>query len=353
MRKTFVYTIIGALVCSLMFTSCENLDDLEKYGFQPEILAPALKTEIDIYDFERLLTQTTDYTISPGDLSSLSGVPFPVDVPVPDNLIPSEYMNIFDFAEKIFTDTVRATISFDNIFPVAIKAGTRILVRDSSDASKVLIDHSIASDVPSGGSYVIPIVRGADTISSTLEITMTDFVFVGTGNLTPVNFPNQDFTVVLNVTLIDLDHVELKNNVSYEDSATHPFSIDIPNAADTAAYSGALSLFITNKYPTGFDLRLDLLDDNGDLVFPLFGDSSLFVEHAPLDATGRVIGQTVAEKVNFINVTDINNLNEVTQMRIGVTLKTPSSPSTVILDEITTIDMLITADIAVDPSKAN
>ena len=352
MKKRILYSLAG--VCTLLFTltACENLDELSNLGLRPHILAPALKTEIDIYDFERLLTQTTEYEVAINQLP-LGNTPFPFfpKTTIPGKL-PSEYLNIFEIANKIALDTLRATLSFDNIFPVPIEPNTRIVLRDSANPSKVLLNHVINRSVPSGDNYEFQLIRSSDIITSTLELYMEDLTL---GSGTNVTFNDDDiFVLKVSVDLIDLNYVELKNDVSYSDVAIHPFNINIPDAADTSAYSGSLSIFLTNKYPAGFLLQMDLLDENENTVFKVFGDSSLFVENAPVDPnTGVVIGETIADKLKFIKVEDISNLNNVKKMRVGVTLKTPSSPNKLILSEITTIDMLITADIQVDPSKSN
>lgn len=353
MKKQILYSL--ACVCAFLFslTSCENLDDLSNLGLRPHILAPALKTEIDIYDFERLLTQNTQYEVA---ISNIPTAPTIIALPFPgygpSSELPPEYLNIFDIAHTIVLDELVATISFNNIFPVDILPNTTIVLKDSTTGTPFLT-HVLTEPVAPGATYSIPVKKSNLTISSTIALSMDKLTLAS--STTPVLFSNDDFILNLNVHLIDLDYVQLKNDVSYADVAIHPFDINIPNAEDTSAYSGSLSIFLTNKYPANFELKMDLLDENENLVYQIFGDSALFVAHAPLndDGTVKLDQATESSKIDFISVSDINNLNSVKKMRVGVVLKTPSAPSKLILSEITSIDMLVTADIQVDPSKSN
>lgn len=353
MRNKLLLTV--AVVTSLLFTlsSCEDLDELADLGLRPHILAPALKTEIDIYDFEKLLTQNTEYAVS---VSNIPSAPTTVALPFPgygpSSELPPEYLNIFEIANEIVLEELVATISFNNIFPVDILPNTTIILKDSVSGTPILT-HVLDEAVAPGETYSIPLKKSDITISSTLALSM-DKLTLASSNGEPVQFSNDDFILNLAVELIDLDYVELKNDISYSDIAIHPFDLNIPDAADTSAYSGSLSIFLTNKYPANFDLRMDLLDENENLIYQVFGDSSFFVQHAPLNDDGTVILEkaTEASKIDFINVADINNLNNVKKMRVEVVLKTPSAPTKLILSEITTIDMLVTADIKVDPSKS-
>lgn len=358
MKKTILLSLFGFLVGLTIITSCENLDDLADLGLRPNILAPALKTEIDVYDFDKLLNQNSQYIIpfsaiadeSPIPINSGTTIPFFPGYDGSGVVLPSQYLNIFDIAEKIYLDTINATLSFVNTFPVSILPETRFVLRDSANQT-IIFDHTIleGTKVLPNEKYIVNFIRSKEVIQSTLEFFVRD-IHLDEG--TNVTFSGDDFIVNLNVKVVDIDKAELKNNVSYKDTAIHAFEINIPNPGDTSAYSGSLSIFLTNKYPAGFDLRLELLDENENFIFSIFGDSSLFLKNAPLDAGGNVIGETTTEKINFINVQDINNLNAVKKMRVMVELLTPPTPETVILNEVTTIDLLITADIKIDPSNA-
>ena len=349
MRNKLLYSV--AVVITLLFTlsSCEGLDDLAELGLRPHILAPALKTEIDIYDFEKLLTQSTDYNVEIGNIPVVTGTTIPYFPGYgPSSELPPEYLNIFDIANEIKLEELVATISFNNNFPVSILPGTTILLQDSANGNEFLT-HVLQDTVYPGTVFSIPVKKQNITISSTIALSI-DKLTLDEGFF--VEFSDEDFIVNLNITLIDLDQVSLKNDIEYEDVAIHPFDINIPDAGDTSAYTGTLSIFLTNKYPAGFELKMDLLDKDDNTIFKIFGDSSLFVEHATLNADGFVIGATSAQKLDFINIENINNLNTVEKMRVAVVLKTPPSPSKAILTEITTIDMLVTTDIKIDPTKA-
>lgn len=349
MRNKLLYS--AAIVITFLFTltSCEELDELADLGLRPHILAPALKTEIDIYDFEKLLTQSTDYEVEIGNIPVVTGVTIPYFPGYgPSNELPPEYLSIFDIANEIKLDELVATMSFNNNFPVSILPGTTILLKDSANGNEILT-HILQDTVFPGEVFSVPVKKQNITISSTIALSI-DKLTLDEGFF--VEFSDEDFILNVNIELIDLDQVSLKNDIEYADVAIHPFDLNIPEADDTTAYTGSLSIFLTNKYPAGFDLKMDLLDENNNLVFQIFGDSSLYVEHAILDNDGYVIQSTSAQKLDFINIEDINNLNSVKNMRVSVILKTPSAPSKAILTEITTIDMLVTTDIKVDPNKA-
>lgn len=358
MKKNRLLSFFGFLIGLLIFTSCENLDDLSNLGLRPNILAPALKTEIDVYDFDKLLNQNSTYIISFSEISNAFSLPVSPGTSIPYTPeitfaapTPSKYLSIFNIAERIFLDTVNVTLSFKNTLPVSILPDTRFVLRDSANPSKVLFSHQIptGTKVLPGEDYLFNFISSKDVITSTLEFFVQDLHLEEGNNVT---FSGDDFIINLNVKIITIDKAELKNNVSYKDTTVSKFEINIPNPGDTSAYSGSFSIFLTNKYPAGFDLTLELLDENENFIFSVFGDSSLFLEHAPLDAMGNVVGEKTTKKLNFLRIEDIRNINRVKKMRILVELLTPPTPQTVIINNVTTIDMLITADIKIDPTNA-
>lgn len=347
-----------AIVMSLGIFSCENLDTFADLGWQPEILGPVVNTNVNYYDFEDLINSQKDYTVNAGSIPGAdpgTQLPFmPAFGPLPK--FPSEYLNLFEYASLVQIDSLNATITFENVFPVPIGQGTRIVIRDSINPSIVVLDHEIDRDVPADSLYTIQILEEDLTITTTLELFVDDFQ--SPGSTEPVTFEEEELIIQLKIEFIKVDYAEVNPNIYYEITDTLGFDIGTIEETDYAAYSGNLFMFVTNSFPTAIDLELIFQDENNNPIDTLFTEDP-FNGLYTIDAgevntsTGVVISPVESDKVTLLNIDeDIESISKAKFIAVRAAFKTgPTPPESYIIDEESTFNLLITADIAIDPSK--
>lgn len=350
-----------ALVMSLGIYSCENLDTFAELGWKPEILGPIVNTNVNYYDFEELINSRKEYTVNAGSMpEEYANPPFPLPfIPPfgPMEKFESQYLNIFTYANKVKIDSLDATISFVNTFPIPIGAGTRIVMRDSVDTNKVVLDHTIERDVESGDSYDIELVNADQhEITSTLELYVDDFQSPGTDG--PAKFNNEELIITLTVEFLKIDYAEIKPNIVYQISDTVAFDIGTIDTSDYAAYSGNLFMFVENSFPTSIDLELILQDELNNPIDTFFTDdpfNGLYTIEAGAvnQSTGEVISGVESEKVTLLDLdNDIESISSAKFIAVRAVLRTgPNPPEFYVMNENSTFNLLITADIAIDPSK--
>ncbi len=350
-----------ALAAVVSFAACEDLDTLSDYGWKPEYLGPVVNSNVNYFDLDDLVTTSTDYEVTAGSLEdvipgAVEGATFPFIPAIPKLAkFDSEYFNFFEFAQTIGVDTLDATISFNNIFPFPMGAETRIVIRDSADPSNVLIDHSVTRDVPFGDSYEFNIQLSDVLISSTTEIFVVDFNSPGTQS--QATFSSDVFSIKLTMNILDLNRVDLNPEISYELLDTAEFDIGDIDTTSYAAYDGFLYMFMTNSFPTSLDVQITLINDAGDVEYVFFSDredSTYVIDAGVVDEeTGEVISEVESGKVQLVNIQeDLEAIDRGTWMVVRAVLKTgPNPPTKYVLTDMSEMHMLITADIAIDPSK--
>lgn len=372
--KLLTKLIALPLLMGMIFSSCD-LNQFEEYGWKPKLLGPILKTQIDYYDLEELIDIRTDYTINAGtlgDADASNDYPENEEIDVdpfgPLGDFPPQYRRLFttddgrSFVISAIIEEFRATVTFNNVFPIPIGEGTKLVIRDSTDQSVVLLDHPIEREIAPGEDYQLDLtILEEKEISGTLEFFITDFNSPGGEGVT---FTGEDFIVNFAVDLIDIKLVNLVPDLSYAIESNNPFQLDIEEG-EVDAYDGSIYLWVTNAFPTQFDLRMVLLDStasgNDAIIHEFFIDEDdlenwngyYSIESAELDMDGNVISPREAERVTLAHIKDIPGVSRANQLRVTGTFSTSGAPPTqYVLTDETYIDILITTKVEIDPSKA-
>lgn len=321
-----------------------------------------LKTRIDFYDFDDLTFGQTDYEVR-AQANLGSNIPnFGIPVPIPSfgplSAFPSEFLQIGNFVNQVRIDTSDVTISFSNTFPFPIGAGTEIVIRDSANTSTELVRHVIPNDLASGAPFELDVQVNNLLISNTLEIFVDQFQTPGT--TTPVNVNTTDeLAITVTVNLLVIDFAEILPDIDYSIDVATEFSLDL-DTADFAAYTGSLFMFVDNAFPTNMNLQIALLDADSNIVFTFFEDlpnETFQLAIGAVDGAGNVIEPSSSGKVELFqfddNLENIQRLNQGEIMSISASFDTPNATvaPVFILEDSSAIDLLITADIQIDPSK--
>lgn len=372
MRSTCTKLFASVLLALVLLASCD-LNQFEEYGWKPTLLGPLLKTRIDYYDLEDLVDIRTEYDINAGDLEDDDGNKYPenqeIDVPPfgPLPKFPSQYRKMFTtddgetFVQSAIIERFKAQASFNNVFPIPIGEGTRLVIRDSANTDNIILDHPIERDVAPGETYSIDInIEEVTEITGTLEFYIEDFQSPGKDNIT---FTGEDFIVNFEVELLDIKELNLVPDLSYSIERSNPFELNIEEG-EVDAYDGSIYLWVTNAFPTQFDLSIALIDSTGgtdEVVHQFFmdeegegnGNGLYTIDAAELDDDGRVLNPVESDRVTLVEIKDVPELNRANKIRVSGVFKTDQAPpAQYVLTDQTYIDVLITTKMQIDPSKA-
>ncbi len=339
--KPFNITFI-MFVC-ILFLGCEPIDP-EKIDWKPEILAPVIKSNLGIYDFKDVIFSGSAYEIDAGDLTIddyLLDVEIPF-VPALTNIpLPPDYLKLSDFFNIIVIDSAAITIDLNNVFPIPIGRDTKLTIRDSV-SNELIAEHFITYDVPPGDNYEFDFYMFDKRISQTLEVRIEEFNSPGGSNVT---FTNQTLTINVFVQFVEVDWIEVNNDVSYSDTSYSAVDFSLDGNSDP--YSGSLSLFLENNFPTEFRIRLDLYDDMDNYIYSFFGTEGVIVDRGVVDGGGNVIENSEFQFLNFIHTDDIPLIESATKLQTIVDFSTGSSATVNIIDENSFIELIISGNLEV------
>lgn len=337
-----LYKILFFIISSILIYGCKPIDP-EKIDWKPEILAPIVKSNLELYDFEDLIFSGTAYNVDAGSLPIPGYIPnIPIPVPPISNLsLPADYLKLSTFFNLIVVDSAAITINFNNVFPIPIGQNTRLTIRDS--VSKELIaDHFTNREVPPGEKYEFDFLIFDKKISQTLEIKIEEFNSPGGSNLI---FTDETLIINVFIQFVNLDWVEVENDVNYSDTSYS--DIDFSLDGDSDPYTGTLSLFLDNNFPTEFKLRLDLYDDADNFIYSFFGTDGVTVDRGVVDPGGNVIENTKFELLDFIHTDDIPLIESAKKIQIIADFSTGSTPTVNIIDEESYIELIISGNVEV------
>lgn len=334
----FLYTIL-----ILLIFSCKPIDP-EKIDWRPEVLAPILKSNLEIYDFEDLIFTGTEYKAEAGDLQIpeyVPNIPIPVVPPINGIPLPPDYLKLSDFFNLIVVDSAAINLNFNNVFPIPIGKDTRMTIRDSI-TKELISEHLFIRDVPAGENYSFDFLIFDKQISQTIEVAIEEFNSPGGQNVT---FDNETLVINVLIQFVKLDRVEVLNDITYSDTSFSDINLNLNGSSNP--YNGSLSLFLDNNFPSEFKIRLDLYDDNENFIFSFFGEDGVRVESGVVDATGNVIENTKFELLEFVNTDDIPLIESASQIRIIADFSTGSTPNINIINERSYIELIISGDVEV------
>ena len=327
-----IYMLIGA---------CEPIDT-NKIDWKPELLAPIIKSKIDMYDFEALKLDKPHYDINAGNLN-ITGYDLNKVIPIVPAInswsgLPKTNLELNTFFNLIVIDSAAVTINFQNVFPIPFGKDTRLTIKDSV-SQELLSEHYITHDVAAGDSYSFDFYIFDKQVSKTIEIHIAEFNSPGG---TDITFTNEILEINIEIQFVNLDWIEISNDVDY--TITTQSEVDFNTDGDADPFSGTASIFLDNNFPTDFNLHLDLYDDMDNFVYSFFDATGLKVKRGVLSPTGKVIESTKMELLNFIHSDKIPLLETATKLKITANFQTRSTPISNIIDDESYIELQITGN---------
>lgn len=314
--------------------------------WEPKFLGPVVYTVIDPVEIANASNDTVVYDNEASDLQIAgfhygppafnTGAVGPID-------LPPKYEPLFDLFAKVTIVKGRVNLWFDNTWPIAVGAGTRIVGEDS--LAGPIFDYTITSDVPAGGFFQVSIPITNKDLLFGLSIQFRDFVSPGGNNVVFNNGNTLD--VKYDFYLDELSIALAKPSKQYvlEDEST--FKLDLEGDSVLGENpEGTLSFFIENNLPSAIDLEMKLLNSQGDTVYSFFNGQPVMLPAPDIDGSGYTVAPTKIDLIDAVNIADITNIQDAAFLYTHTVFKTPSDPILVVNND-NYIRIQLTADVKV------
>jgi len=298
MKKNIYPKIALIFLSTLTMFSCtkDGLFDYSGLEHTAEWLFPVVKTKITAEQVSKLNGLKYDvgaFTVDAPFITTTLPVP-----PISGQSIgPIDLDDTDSIYVQFKSDTATLKVYITNNFPINIKAGTVVEIRNSINNTNVVFDGTIQNDIPAKGgvdSVIVTKVITTPWADNKLKLFLTNFGSDGSATVENFNTYN-NIDVKLGIEVIHLNEVELYGNIDYlvTDTSDFEFGSDPSEPDEENIESAKLNLFIENGIPLTYSVRGYFLDANYSVLDSLFGTT---VIPAPgIDGSGYVINSTIVE----------------------------------------------------------
>ncbi len=322
LMKRLSYLLL--LVCT--FLSCsKNLVVDEENNWESDWLAPLIKTRFTMDQLRELNDTKYDFNIPSIDLGFVENIV--VDVPELNISHLGPYQApVSDWVKEIQIDTLSVEIELTNIFPIPIGAGTKIVLRNSTDTlnpSSIISQIAVPQDIPAGGVFKTEIKSIQSTLGSKLYFYLDSFHSAGAQQ---VSFNSVPFKATIRLKVIDLKRIDLYTNQQIV--STDTFKIELGDTLSTVndtLATGNLDVFITNGLPVSSNLQMYFLNSDKTVVADSLFNESLNVTPGITSALGETLSETNASSSISLNGTKIQHIRKSSYAVIKYGLKTPTT----------------------------
>lgn len=319
-RLTFLFLFFCAAI------SCtKNLVVEDDDVWESDWLAPLIKTRFTMDQLRELNDTKYEFNIPAIDLGFAENIL--VDVPALNISRLGPYQApVSDWVKEIQIDTLAIEVELTNIFPIPIGAGTKLVLRNSTDTlnlSSIIAQIDIQQDIPAGGIFKTEIKSIQSTIGSNLYFYLDAFHSQG-GN--QVSFTSNPCKIKMNLKVIDLKRIDLYTNQQVVSTDTFKVELgDTLSSVNDTLATGILDVMITNGLPVSSNMQLYFLNANKSTVIDSLFNEPLLVEPGTTSTLGETITETNASSSISLNGNKIQHIRQSTYAVIQYELKTPSS----------------------------
>jgi len=340
--------LLFVLVTTFMGCSKEGFLDYKNIDHTSEWLFPIVKTVISAEQVSKLDDLTYDIEVLATDMPFLiTGVPIP-----PISLVtigPLPLQDTDSIYVKFRANEAILNVTITNNFPINIKSGTTIEIRNSSINNDVVFKGVIEHDITEKGGQGTVTVQGSETtpwIDNQLQLYFVDFTSDGSPVPVDITIYN-NISLSLEVEIIELNEAELYGDISYDvsDTSKYTFGSEPEQGLEDSPFENALlNLFIENGIPLNYSIQSFFLDDNFNIIDSLFSSSNVLAPE--IDAPGYVINSSIVEKkiVTEMSIAKYNNLRSRTR-HINHRLSFSSRPQNVRIIHENNIKINLTAEL--------
>lgn len=352
MKKSLFKLLLIPVLPLVVFIGCKK----PEISYPTEWIFPIVKTNILAEQISQLENLSFDTEATANDLVIAGGIGSSASAPMPaitsgvnmGPILMEEEDNYYNWA---ISDTTRIKVRIDNNFPVNIKAGTIIKIRNRpvDDPNQTLIFQAeVLKDIPAGGFDTLSVYSSTRTakIYNDLNLFIENYRSDGSPN-TAVSWAGASIKVTFILVVFHLNEAEVNNNKHYELTDTSDFNFS-GNPTLNSINRGKITLYLRNGLPISYKIQAYFLDSNNVLVDSLFKTTQVTTPTVKPD--GNVDFSTVKEDV-LETVWTAASMERLQKLGKRVYLKadfrTGTTPAVVYLRHENQIGFHIVADVSV------
>jgi len=302
MSVTFYIARLGPLLSLLFLASCSIPRDFADPQPEVDLLAPALKTRLDVNSSEQFVDLFYLRVLDARDFSQTSGVIPPFSF---ESLGPFELRNRGgDFLEARIR-SARLTFDINNEFPFSLDAG--VILVYSNELGEELIRHTLTEGLPAKGTLKgVQVDLNNAYLTEKLFLTLKNVRSPGTSR--PVVLVNEQLSVSVDFENLDIESATFEPNKRYR--VNQLSRLDLETLAPDE-YEGQLILRTTNSLPVPFRLQAYLVAADRITVL-----DSLFKSGPYVSAGASVASPYFQRDVWPLNPDAITKVNRAEYIRI-------------------------------------
>lgn len=341
-RLALALSLFATLALSWQACSPLNPDNIV---WEPEFLGPIVYTVLDPVEIANAAADTIDYD-SQADQLQIPNFQYNQSIntgPVGPVDLPEEFDALFDLFNNITVNSGKVFLWFENTWPIAVGAGSTIRATDSVQG--ILFEYTLQSDVQPGEMFETEIEITNKTMEFGFTIQWIDFQSPGGNNVTfqsgndlvlYYDFELEDFTIAI---------VKPNNEYVLEDESTFEFEFEGDSDIEQDV-TGTFSFFLENNLPSGIELEMKLLNGLGDTLYSFFNGQSVVLPTPQIDGNGYTVAPTEVDLIDAVDISDIDQLQDATQLYTRTKFITPAS-SMLVVDNDNYIRIQLTADVKI------
>ncbi len=350
MQKNHVKKIGLIIVVFISIIGCtkDGLLDYSDLEHTADWLFPVVKTKVTAEQVAKLNDLSYDVGAYNVDAPFLD-ITFPIPPISLETIGPIELKDTDSIYVKFKSDTATLKVYITNNFPINIKSGTIVEIRNSVNDNLVVFDGVIQNDIPGKGgvdSVIVTRVTTTPWADNQLELFLVDFASDGTAGVIEDFSVYNNIDIKLKIEVIHLNEVELYGDINYLVTDTSDFTLGSnPDEPDSENVEKAtLNLFVENGVPLTYQITGYFLDANYIVIDSLFGNTT--IASPGLDGQGYVINSTIVEE----KISSTMTKNEYHQIKsnakhIYYQLEFTSPPQNIRVIHSNNVKLQVTADI--------
>lgn len=258
----------------LVQSGCDELDDENFPGWQPEVLVPLAYSSAGIREISLLENIIFTVDIPPVDVRNdlVGEVPL---LPAFEVASVGPYeAEITDIFERIRAKKFSFFFEFNNAYPITIGSGTDVVFRNQESGVELLRE-TIDRNIPPGGFFGFEKDLEDISVDANIEFYLENFN--SPGSETPVDFSGAQATIfTFELIFLELDTLVIKQGRNYNITNTIAWDIgDEPDEVEeieNREIDGTLTMYLDNSFALTFEGQIHFLDDNNNVIDSLFNE---------------------------------------------------------------------------------
>jgi hypothetical protein len=343
-----LYIILLGFGILLSACSKYNTDLNEFPSWNSDWVLPLVKGKVSFENIKQLSNAKTSFDVPSIDIGYASGIQLNVpQISIPE--VGPYKQPLSDWIHAIEFDSLEIDLSFTNVFPIAVGAGTKFSFRrtpTTADPTNIIYQHTVASDIAPGQNYTFKVDVINNSVSDTLYLYLEQFNSPGGNNVTFTTAPSK---ISIEVQIIDIKKVELFANKFVVERDT--IDIDFGNedtetgGLDTSSY-GTVNFFIDHALPINCYTQIYFYDTVSNSISDSLLSSPLNLVGCTTDANGDPTSVNSSKTSFAISTQRIDKIKKSTKAIVSFRLNTQGYPPPyVMMSDKTYLKLQITGDL--------